>query len=139
MSLWLFKEEPEHYSFTNLERDKETLWDGVSNNLARLHLRKVQKGDRILFYHTGKEKAVVAEMIAQSGPMRDPRDPDPKAVVVKVKPLRRLPAPVPLSRIKQDKLLRDWDLVRNSRLSVMPVSEAQWKRVMELSAEVARS
>jgi predicted RNA-binding protein with PUA-like domain len=139
MARWLFKEEPEHYSFADLERDKETLWDGVSNNLARLHLRKVQKGDRILYYHTGKEKAVVAEMVALSGPMPDPHDPDPKAVVVKVKPVRRLPAPVPLGRIKQDKLLRDWDLVRNSRLSVMPVSEAQWRRVEELSAEMAES
>jgi predicted RNA-binding protein with PUA-like domain len=138
MSRWLFKEEPEHYSFADLERDKQTLWDGVTNNLARLHLRQVQKGDRILYYHTGKEKAVVAEMVALSGAMPDPQDPDPKAVVVKVKPVHRLPAPVPLSRIKQEKPLRDWDLVRNSRLSVMPVSEMQWKLVEQMSAEIAR-
>jgi predicted RNA-binding protein with PUA-like domain len=139
MARWLFKEEPEHYSFADLERDKETLWEGVTNNLARLHLRKVQKGDRILYYHTGKEKAVVGEMLALSGPLPDPIDPDPKAVAVRVKPVRRLAAPVPLARIKQEKLLRDWDLVRNSRLSVMPVSDAQWKRVEEMSAEAAES
>jgi predicted RNA-binding protein with PUA-like domain len=135
MARWLFKEEPDHYSFADLERDKQTLWDGVTNNLARLHLRKVQKGDRILFYHTGKEKAVVGEMAALSGPLPDPKDPNPKAVVIRVKAVRRLAAPVPLSRIKQDQLLTDWDLVRNSRLSVMPVSDSQWQRVEELSAE----
>lgn len=135
MAYWLFKEEPEHYSFAQLKKDKSTLWDGVNNNLARKHLRQVAVGDRILFYHTGKEKAVVGEMQAVSGPMADPQSDDPKAVVVKVKPIRLLPAPVSLQRIKQDPLLADWELVRLSRLSVMPVTEAQWQRVEQLSRE----
>jgi predicted RNA-binding protein with PUA-like domain len=133
MAHWLFKEEPEHYNFGDLEREGTTLWDGVSNNLARRNLRKVSKGDRILFYHTGKEKAVVGEMRALSGPLPDPNDGDPKAVVVKVRAVRRLQHPVLLGRIKNDPSLAGWDLVRLPRLSVMLVSEAQWRRVEELS------
>jgi len=135
MANWLFKEEPDHYSFADLERDGSTLWSGVNNNLARQHLRKVKKGDRIFFYHTGKEKAVVGEMQALADSRPDVRAEDPKAVVVEVKAARRLPKPVPLARIKKDRLLADWELVRLSRLSVMPVSTQQWQRVQELSRE----
>src|SRR5262249_12032323 len=125
---------PEHYSFADLERDGTTLWDGVTNALARQNLRTVRKDDRILYYHTGKEKAVVGEMVAMSDASADPNDADPKAVVVKVKPVRRL-HPVPLSRIKKDSALADWELVRFSRLSVMPVTAKQWQRVLDMSAE----
>jgi predicted RNA-binding protein with PUA-like domain len=135
MASWLFKEEPEHYSFADLERDGTTLWDGVSNNLARQHLRRVRRGDRVFFYHTGKEKAVVGQMRVTGDPRPDPAGDDPKAVVVEVKPVRRLSRPVPLSRIKEDPLLADWDLVRLPRLSVVPVTDAQWGRVEELAAE----
>jgi predicted RNA-binding protein with PUA-like domain len=133
MADWLFKQEPECYSFGDLEKDGSTLWDGVSNNLARKHLRQVKKGDRILFYHTGKEKAIVGIMQASNNAGPDPKNEDPKAVVVKVKPLGRLPVPVILAQVKADKTLSGWDLVRNSRLSVMPVSPEQWQRVEELS------
>ncbi len=133
MAYWLFKEEPEHYSFADLERDGRTVWDGVANNLARQNLRKVQRGDRILYYHTGKEKAVVGEMQAVSDSRSDPTDADPKAVAVEVELVQRLQYPVPLSWIKQDPLLADWELVRLPRLSVMPVTDAQWLRVLELS------
>jgi predicted RNA-binding protein with PUA-like domain len=135
MAHWLFKEEPDHYNFADLERDGSTLWDGVDNNLARQHLRQVSRGDRIFYYHTGKEKAVVGEMRAVSDAMPDPDSDDPKAVVVKVEPVRRLHAPVSLARIKADPQLADWDLVRLPRLSVMPVSAAQWRRVQELSQQ----
>jgi predicted RNA-binding protein with PUA-like domain len=134
MASWLFKEEPEHYSFADLERDGTTLWGGVSNNLARQHLRRVRRGDRVFFYHTGKEKAVVGEMRVTGDPRPDPGGDDPKAVIVEVKPVRRLPRPVPLSRIKEDPLLADWDLVRLPRLSVLPVTDAQWGRIEELAA-----
>src|SRR5262249_37759599 len=135
MNYWLFKEEPDHYSFADLERDGSTVWSGVSNALARQNLRKVKRGERILYYHTGKEKAIVGEMKATDDSMPDPKDADPKAVVVKVQPVRRWPRPVTLKRIKEDPALADWDLVRLSRLSVMPVSEAQWRRVHKLSEE----
>ena len=135
MGYWLFKEEPDHYSFEDLERDGSAVWEGVSNALARQNLRKVKRGERILYYHTGKEKAVVGEMKALSDSMPDPKDADPKAVVVKVQAVRRWLRPVTLKRIKADPELADWDLVRLSRLSVVPVSEAQWRRVHELSEE----
>jgi predicted RNA-binding protein with PUA-like domain len=129
---WLFKEEPGHYSFSDLERDGETWWDGVDNNLARKNLRLVQAGNRVLYYHTGKEKAIVGEMLVAAGPTPDPGSEDPKAVMVKVRALKRWPKPLTLERIKKDPTLSSWDLVRNSRLSVMPVSAAQWQRLLEL-------
>jgi predicted RNA-binding protein with PUA-like domain len=132
MAYWLFKEEPDHYNWRDLERDGSTLWDGVSNNLARQHLRKVRRGDRVLYYHTGKEKAVVGEMRILSGPESDPNSTDPKALVVRVEPVRHWPRPVTLKQIKDDAQLADWDLVRLPRLSVVPVSPAHWARVEEL-------
>src|SRR5215813_9701444 len=105
MAYWLFKEEPEHYSYSDLEREQRTLWDGVTNNLARMHLRQVRRGDRILFYHTGKEKAVVGEMRAVSDALPDSNSNDPKAVVVRVGAVRRLQYPLSLQRIKDDRLL----------------------------------
>src|SRR5258708_32461856 len=124
MAYWLFKEEADHYNYGDLERDGTTRWDGVTNNLARQNLRKVRKGDRVLYYHTGKVKAVVGEMRVVSNPVPDPDSDDPKLVVVYVKPMRKLSHLVPLSRIKADSMLATWDLVRLPRLSVMPVTEA---------------
>jgi predicted RNA-binding protein with PUA-like domain len=135
VAYWLFKEEPTHYNFADLERDGKTLWDGVDNNLARQNLRKIARGDRVLYYHSGKEKAVVGEMEVSAGPRPDPGSDDPKAVVVEVRPVRRLLHPVSLAQIKNDPQLAGWDLVRLPRLSVMPVSEGQWRRVHELSGE----
>lgn len=128
---WLFKEEPTHYSYDDLERDGEALWDGIANNLALKHLREVQPGDRILYYHTGKEKAIVGEMIAASEPIADPAD--PKLVGVKVKPVRRWKQAVTLERIKQEPLLKEWELLRISRLSVMPVSPEQMTLLEKLA------
>ena len=132
---WLFKEEPEQYSFADLERDGETLWDGVGNNLALKHLRNVAVGDRVLFYHTGKDKAIIGEMRVTAGPMPDPAENDPKRVVVKVEPVRRWPRPVTLAEIKDDPQLADWELVRISRLSIMPVSGEQWDRLFAMSKQ----
>jgi predicted RNA-binding protein with PUA-like domain len=132
---WLFKEEPEHYNFADLERDGEAWWDGVTNNLARRNLRQVQPGDRVLYYHTGKEKAIVGEMVVVDGPKADPKSDDPKAVVVKVKAVRRWRRPVTLEQIKKDTNFAGWDLVRLPRLSVVPVSREQWRHVQELAGE----
>src|SRR5262245_19098580 len=135
MALWLFKEEPEHYSFADLQRDGSTLWDGVSNALARQHLRNVKCGDRVLLYHTGKEKAVVAVLRVVSAPQADPTDPDPKAVAVEVAPVKLLHHPVTLAAIKADRVFKGWELVRMPRLSVMPVTEERWQRIVELSQQ----
>lgn len=130
MARWLFKEEPENYSFTNLEADGETTWEGVRNALALRHLRAVRPGDRVLFYHTGKEKAVVGEMEIVAEPQEQTG-----TVTVRVKSVRRLARAVPLSRIKEVEELADWDLVRLPRLSVLPVTEEQWRRIEELATE----
>ena len=127
---WLFKQEPDCYSYSDLERDGQTVWDGITNSLAQQNLRKVRAGDRVLLYHTGKEKAVVGEMVVVSEPR--PVEKDGKDVVVDVRPVRRL-TPLTLARIKEDVLLRAWELVRLPRLSVVPVTPAQWKRIEELS------
>jgi predicted RNA-binding protein with PUA-like domain len=128
---WLFKEEPDHYSFADLQRDGTTLWEGVKNPLARQNLRKVRGGDLAFYYHTGKEKAIVGVMVLVTDAEADPQD--AKGVVVRVRPLRLLPRPVSLAEIKADSLLKDWDLVRLPRLSVMPVTEKQWRRIEQLS------
>jgi predicted RNA-binding protein with PUA-like domain len=133
MADWLFKEEPGCYSFADLERDRATTWSGVTNALAQKHLRAIKKGDRILYYHTGDEKAVVGVMEATADACPDPDDQAGKRVVVKVKPVRRLKKPVPLSAIKSDKSFADWELVRISRLSVMPVPAAIWKKIEKMS------
>ena len=133
MALWLFKEEPDHYNFEALRRDGTTVWDGVTNNLARQNLRRVRRGDRILYYHTGKEKAVVGEAVAVGDAGPDPGSDDPNAVVVQVRPVRQLLHSVSLARIKGEEALAGWDLVRLPRLSVLPVTEEQWRRVEELS------
>lgn len=129
---WLFKEEPDHYSFQDLERDGETIWDGVENNLARKNLRQVKAGDRVLYYHTGRERAIVGEMRVAGDPTPDPNSDDPKAVVVKVRAVEKWSVPLTLERIKADGPLGTWDLVRLPRLSIMPVSAEQWQRLEEL-------
>ena len=132
---WLFKEEPEHYSFADLERDGQAWWDGVTNALARKNLRQTKTGDRVLFYHTGKEKAVVGEMRIVEPATADPSAEDAKGVMVKVEAVRRWPKPVTLQRVKADPQLAGWELVRIPRLSVMPVTPEQWRRLEELAAE----
>lgn len=129
---WLFKEEPSCYSYADLERDGTTMWAGVKNALARQHLRAVRAGDRVLYYHTGAERAIVGEMQVVADAIADPKSEDPKAVLVHVSAVRRWDPPVTLSEIREDPLFADWDLVRNSRLSVMPVSEVQWIRLEEI-------
>ena len=138
MPFWLCKQEPTCYGYDDLVRDGSTVWDGVANPLARKHLRQMKAGDRVLFYHTGKEKAIVGEMVVVGDPRPDPKGEDESAVVITVKPVRKLTNPVTLAEIKADKLLAKWDLVRLPRLSVVPVTEAQWKRVEALSLATNR-
>ncbi len=133
MANWLVKEEPEHYSFDALVREGRTVWAGVRNPLAQKHLRAIRKGDRIFYYHTGKEKAVVAVAKAASNAYTDPKDTSGKLAVVDVVPERKLPRPVTLAEIKADASFASFPLVRMSRLSVMPVSDAEWKRIENMS------
>ena len=131
-SYWIVKTEPSTYSFDQLERDGTTVWDGVRNNLALKHLREMKRGDRVLVYHSGEEKAVVglAEVAAEAYP--DPKQKDPKLVVVDLKAAGRLPRPVPLAEIKQEPAFADLALVRIGRLSVAPASAEQFKRLLKM-------
>jgi predicted RNA-binding protein with PUA-like domain len=130
MAYWLFKEDPSHYSYAQLELEGETSWEGVRNALARQHLRGVRRGDEIFFYHSGDEKAIVALARAVGDAKVNVQD---QSVTVKVKPLRRLPRPVTLAEIKADPFFAAWELTRISRLSIMPVTAAIWRRVLALS------
>jgi len=135
MARWLFKTEPAHYSYDDLEREQSTVWDGVSNNLALKNLRMVKKGDETFIYHTGDEKQLVGIAVVTSNPYADPKQNDPKLAVVDVKPTRKLRRAVILAEIKADKMLKNFDLIRLPRLSVVPVSDLQWQRLLELSGE----
>jgi predicted RNA-binding protein with PUA-like domain len=137
MAYWLFKEEPDHYSFDQLFRDKRAVWSGVQNNLALKHLRSIKKGDHVLYYHTGKEKAVVGVMEVVKGPYPDPTQDDPRLIVVDVKPVRRFDRAVSLAEIKANPKFADFALVRISRLSVMPVTDPQWKEIERLSKQLS--
>ena len=130
---WLFKEEPTHYGYDELVKDKKTMWSGVKNPLAQKHLRSVRKGDRIFYYHTGDEKAVVGICKALGDAYVDPGDASGKAAVVDVAPVQKLPRPVTLAEIKADASFKDFPLVRISRLSVMPVSDAEWTRIEKMA------
>ncbi|HMP04120.1 MAG TPA: EVE domain-containing protein [Gemmatales bacterium] len=131
MARWLFKEEPSHYAFSDLERDGATVWDGVENALALKHLRSVEAGDEILFYHTGKEKAVVGIMTALDSAAAGPEG----GVRVRVAPVQRLGRPVTLRELKAEPDLAGWELLRLPRLSIIPVTAAVWRRVLALSRE----
>jgi predicted RNA-binding protein with PUA-like domain len=134
MANWLVKEEPEHYGYDALVRDGHTVWAGVRNPLAQKHLRSIRKGDRIFYYHTGKEKAVVAIASAASDAYSDANDASGKLAVVDVVPEKKLARPVTLAAIKADAAFASFPLVRMSRLSVMPVTDAEWKRIEKMSA-----
>ncbi len=131
MGYWLFKQEPSSYSYSQLQADGRTRWDGVTNNLALKHLRSVNKGDKAFFYHTGDEKSIVGLMEIASMPYADPRDDAP--TVVDVMPSSKLPRAVSLHMIKSDKSFSEWELVKISRLSVMPVPEPLWKKILKMS------
>jgi len=122
MARWLFKQEPSCYSYADLERDGTTVWDGVSNAVAQKYLRQVKRGDMALLYHSGKEKAIVAEMTVTSA--QEGR--------VEVAPRGRLKRPITLAEIKAHPAFANWELVRISRLSVMPVPDAIWKQLKKM-------
>jgi predicted RNA-binding protein with PUA-like domain len=130
---WLFKEEPTHYSYDALVKDKKTMWSGVKNPLAQKHLRSVKKDDRIFYYHTGDEKSVVGIAKALGNAYLDPSDKSGKHSVVDVAPVKKLPRAVTLAEIKADSAFKDFPLVRISRLSVMPVTDAEWTRIVEMA------
>lgn len=135
MARYLVKTEPSTYSFADLTRDKKTVWDGVSNPVALKHLAAIKKGDTVIVYHTGDEKQAVGLALAASDAYPDPKAGNPKVVVVDLKPDKPLKTPVTLAQVKADAVLKGNDLARLPRLSVIPFSEAQFQRLLELANE----
>jgi predicted RNA-binding protein with PUA-like domain len=131
---WILKTDADTYPFARLREERRTVWDGVTNALALKHIRAMRRGDQVLIYHSGDEKALVGLARIASDPYPDPSADDPKLAVVDVAAGAALSRPVPLAEIKADPAFRDLGLVRMSRLSVVPVPPAQWKRLLELAA-----
>lgn len=130
---WLLKTEPNDYSFDRLVREKRTVWGGVRNPVALRNMRAIRKGDAVMIYHTGNEKAVVglATVVKEAYP--DPDAKDDKLVAVDIEAGKPLRTPVTLKDVKADKTFADFALVRQPRLSVMPVPPALWKRLLAMS------
>ena len=130
---WLFKTEPSVYSYQQLVKDKSTMWDGVANNLALMHLKDIKKGDQVFIYHTGDEKQAVGIARALGGAYSDPGKDNQRMLVVDIEAVKALDKPVTLAEVKADKKLANFDLVRNSRLSIMKVTDEQWDAMIEMS------
>jgi predicted RNA-binding protein with PUA-like domain len=131
MAKWLMKSEPESYGWTDLIRDGGTEWDGVRNPTARIHLRAMKLGDEAFLYHSMSDKAVVA--IVRIAREAQPDAKDPNWVSVRVEPVRPLPRPVTLAEIKAEPSLAEMELIRQSRLSVAPVREEEWAKVLKMA------
>jgi predicted RNA-binding protein with PUA-like domain len=133
MARFLVKTEPSTYSFANLQRDKRTVWDGISNPVALRNLATVKKGDTVIVYHTGDEKQAVGLAVAASDAYPDPKLGDPKRLVVDLTADKPLAKPVTLAQVKADAVLKTNDLARLPRLSVIPFSEVQFQRLLRLA------
>jgi predicted RNA-binding protein with PUA-like domain len=135
MAYWLVKSEPSSYSWEQLEKDKQTIWSGVRNYAARLHLRNMKKGDEVFFYHSneGTDIVGIAKVVKES--YQDPTTDDDRWVAVDLKAHKKLKNPVTLDAIKKDKRLANMALVRIGRLSVQPVDDKEWNIIMGLAGE----
>ncbi|HEX8236487.1 MAG TPA: EVE domain-containing protein [Abditibacteriaceae bacterium] len=139
MAIWLLKTEPSVYSYDDLERDGETMWDGVTNAQALQNIRKMQNGDLAIIYHTGDERQAIGLADVTRGCYINPEEENPKLAVCDVRAKRRLNNPVTLAQVKAHPHLQNWDLVRLARLSVVPVNDQQWRILQQLSQEVKPS
>jgi len=135
MAYWLVKSEPSTYSFDQLQKDGNTVWDGVRNYAARIHLRSMKKGDQVFFYHSNEGTEIVGIAKVAKEAYQDPTTTDEAWVAVDLKPHKKIKKPVSLAQIKADKRLADMALVRLGRLSVQPVTEKEWDIVMEMAGE----
>jgi predicted RNA-binding protein with PUA-like domain len=133
MAYWLVKSEPSAYSWDQLEKDKQTVWSGVRNYAARLHLRGMKKGDEVFFYHSNEGTEIVGIAKVSKEHYQDPTTDDDRWVAVDLKPYKRLKKPVTLGQIKADKRLADMALVRIGRLSVQPVTDKEWAILTEMA------
>ena len=135
-NFWLAKQEPSGprgYSFSTLEKEKKTVWEGVHNNLALKHMKNMKKGDLVFYYHTGDERQIVGIMEITSKPYPNPKEDNERFVVVDVKYKKPLKRPVTLDEMKKQKKFKNWDLLKISRLSVMPVPKEIWDTIIKVS------
>ena len=135
MAYWLVKSEPSVYSWEQLQKDKQTTWDGVRNYAARIHLKAMKKGDGVFYYHSNEGKEIVGIAKVDKEFFPDTTADEEGWVAVGLKPYKKLKNPVSLDTIKKDKRLTEMALVRLGRLSVQPVTEKEWERVLELAEE----
>jgi predicted RNA-binding protein with PUA-like domain len=133
---WLAKQEPSGprgYNFTTLQKEKTTVWDGVHNNLALKHMRNMKKDDQIIYYHTGDERQAVGIMSIITNPYPNPEEDNDRFIVVNVKFKKKFQKPVSLEQMKKEKSFKNWELLRISRLSVMPVPKNIWDKISKMS------
>jgi predicted RNA-binding protein with PUA-like domain len=133
VNYWLGKQEPSTYNISILEKEKKTIWDDVHNNLALKHMRQMKKGDLAFFYHTGTEKQIMGIMEIASDPYTNPKEKNLRFIAIDVKFKKRLDRPVTLDEIKGNPKFVNWDLLRISRLSVMPVPPKIWDEIIKIS------
>jgi len=132
VAYWILKTDADSYPFDQLERERRTVWDGVSNALALKHIRGMAPGDEVLVYHSNVGKDLVGLARVTSAPYPDPKSNDPKRAVVDIEAGHRLPKPVSLAAVKADPRFADLGLVRMSRLSVIPVPAEQWTQLLQM-------
>jgi predicted RNA-binding protein with PUA-like domain len=130
---WILKTDADVYPFDQLERERKAVWDGVSNAVALKHIRSMVPGDLLLIYHSGEGKELVGLARVTSAPYQDPKQKDPKLAVIDIEVDRRLPKTVSLAAIKADPFFAELGLVRMSRLSVSPVPEPQWQKLLAMA------
>jgi len=135
MAYWLLKSEPFKYSWDQLVKDKKTHWDGVRNYLARNHLKTMKKGDKLFFYHSneGLEIVGIAKVVKEY--YQDPTTPEPAWVVVDIAPVKKLKKTVTLTQVKAEKDLQEMSLIKSMRLSVQPVREEEWNKILKMADE----
>lgn len=139
MSYWLLKTEPGDFSYDDLEKEGKTIWDGVTNNWALKNMKDVCSGDQVFIYHTGKEKCIAGIGLVNSDPYADPKATDAKYIVFDVIAKQRLSGKVTLQMLKEDKFFSDFMLVKFTRLSVMPVADKIWSRIIQLDTQLSQS
>ncbi len=137
-SYWMVKQEPETYSWTDFVNDGRTDWSGVRNYQARNNLREMKNGDRVLFYHSGKDKAVVGLAEVVKSAYKDPTADDPQWVAVDLKPIKPFATPVLLAAIRYDKRLSQLPLIRQSQLSVMPLTKDEFEVIVTMGNSKTR-
>lgn len=138
MNYWLLKTEPSVFSYDDLLKDKKTVWDGVGHPTALINIRNSRKGDLAFIYHTGDERSIVGIAEIISDPYKDPNQDNPKYTVFEIKPVKKLKTPVTLAQIKSNKKYSDFRLVKEGRLSVVPVPKEFWEDFIKMSEKKSR-